>query len=405
MTLRAFTAIPRAVIITFALLPLLAANTQAPPPTPKRPVTDTYHGVKVVDDYRWLENWNDPAVKDWVAAQNHYTRSYLDQLPGRDELRAKLKQINSAQSTSYRDVIYRGGTVFAIKSQPPKQQPFLVTFDSPDNAASERVIVDPNKIDPSGGTSIDFYVPSLNGKQVAVAISKGGSEKSDLHIFSVADGAELPDVEPYVNGPTAGGGVAWKADGRGFYYTRYPRGNERPPADRDFYQQVWFHELGKPVEQDTYVLGRDFPRIAETQLHTSVDGAWVLVSTNNGDGGEQEHFLIGASGQPQQITHFNDMVRSAALGEDGAVYLRSVRNAPRGKILRLSLANPQLANAKEIVPESDAVIDQVVPTKSRLYVIDMVGGPSRVRVFDLGGKQVGAIRTLPVSAVYDVVPL
>src|SRR5208282_5280725 len=118
-------------------------------------------------------------------------------------------------------------------------------------------------IDPKGTTAIDFYVPSLDGRLVAVSLSEGGTEDGTVHVYEVATGKKRADVIARVNGGTAGGSVCWNADASGFYYTRYPRGNERPKEDLDFFQQVYFHKLGTDTALDTYEIGKDFPRIAE----------------------------------------------------------------------------------------------------------------------------------------------
>src|SRR5262249_34332997 len=154
---------------------------------------------------------------------------------------------------------------------------------------------------------------------------------------------------PRVNGGTAGGSVAWNAAGTGFYYTRYPRGNERPKKDLDFYQQVYFHKLGTPTAEDTYAIGKDFPRIAETVLQTSHDGRYLLATVANGDGGEFAHYLRGPSGKWTQLTHFTDKISVAAFGLDDALYLLSRDGAPRGKTIRLPLADPRLNQAKTLV--------------------------------------------------------
>src|SRR6201998_4747510 len=203
----------------------LATVSSAPatPHTEKRSVTDEYHGVKIVDDYRWLENWEDPQVKQWTAAQNARTRDYLDHLPSRPAIRERIRQLITASSASYYDFEFRGGTLFAMKDQPPQQQPILVALRSADDRSSARVIFDPNVASSKGSISIDFYMPSLDGKYVAAALSLNGSEDSSAHVFEVASGRELPDTVPRVNFATAGGSIEWKADGSGFYYTRYPQ--------------------------------------------------------------------------------------------------------------------------------------------------------------------------------------
>jgi prolyl oligopeptidase len=240
---------------------------------------------------------------------------------------------------------------------------------------------------------------------VAVSLSENGSEDGSVHVFDVSTGKELPDVVPRVQYPTGGGGLEWNADDTGFYYTRYPQGNERPKEDANFYQQVYFHKLGSPATEDTYVIGREFPRIAENRIATTEDGQYVLVSVANGDGGEFAHYLRSPSGKWVQITQFSDGVVSAQFGLNGMLYLLSVKDAPNRKILALPLSRPMLANAKVIVPDSDLAISQFLATAGRLYVVDVVGGPSQVRVFDLEGKQLGSVMLNPISSVGGLVRL
>ena len=400
-----------------------------PPTTPKHPVTDEIQGVKITDDYRWLENWDDPAVKQWSAAQNARTREYLDHLPARTAIKDRLKQLIAGGSASYGSVQFRAGMLFAERYQPPQQQPTLVVMRSADDPAGAKVIFDPNAASAKGSLAIDFYVPSFGGKYVAAAMSENGSEDAAAHVFEVETGKELSDVVPRVNFATAGGSIAWKADGSGFYYTRYPQGNERPPEDANFYQQVYFHKLGTDSKQDTYIIGKDFPRIAEIQLHASDDGHWLLASVGNGDGGQFAHYIMGLDGQWSQITHFEDGVVAVKFGPgerwgDGSLYLLSRKDAPRGQILRLPLVQSDhaqsdatqfdLAQAKVIVPQSSgagsdegdrASIENFIPAWGHLYVVDIMGGPSRVRVFDSKGQPLPAPSLPPVSAVYGGVSI
>jgi prolyl oligopeptidase len=401
------------------LLLTVAAQAQGPsipkpPDAPKRPVTDEYQGVKVTDDYRWLENWDDPATKQWSAAENARTREYLDHLPARPAIKEQIRQLISAGSASYYDLQFRAGTLFAMKYQPPQQQPMLVALHSPDDPSSAKIVFDPNAASSKGSTAVDFYVASLDGKYVAAALSENGSEDSNARIFEVATGKELPDVIPRVNFATAGGSIAWKADSSGFYYTRYPQGNERPPEDANFYQQVYFHKLGSDPKQDTYVIGKEFPRIAEIQLRTSDDGRWLVAAVANGDGGQFAHYLMNSSGHWTPLTHFEDRIVSVKVGADDAIYLLSRKDAPRGQILRLPLSYTDLSQAKIVVPQSSGVgpdesarasIDNFLPTTGHLYVIDILGGPSRVRVFDTQGHALPAPSLPPISAIGQVVSI
>jgi prolyl oligopeptidase len=406
---RLFVCVLLLAVSTFAQSPALAP----PPETPKRAVTDEYQGVKVVDDYRWLENWDDPQVKQWSAAQNARTRAYLDKLPSRSGIKDRLHQLISASSDAYYDLQFRGGTLFALKFQPTAQQPILVALRSADDPSSAKVIFDPNSTSGKGSIAMDFYVPSLDGKYVALALSENGSEDSAAHVIEVVTGKELSDVVPRVNFATAGGSLDWKADGSGFFYTRYPQGNERPLEDANFYQQVYFHKLGTDPKQDTYVIGKDFPRIAEIQLRTSDDGKWLIASVENGDGGQYAHYVMGSTGRWTQVTHFDDGIVRVRTGPDNALYMLSHKDAPRGKILRLPLNRLDLAAATVIVPETSgsgseqnrASIEQFIPTGERLYVIDILGGPSRMRIFDPQGSALAAPELPPVSAIGQVVPL
>jgi prolyl oligopeptidase len=404
-------------VIAIFLITLIALGQGSPipqpPATPKRRVTDEYQGVKVTDDYRWLENWDDPEVKQWSAAQNARSREYLDHLPARPAIQQMLKKALSASSAAYFDLQFRGGTLFAMKYQPPQQQPMLVALPSAEDPAGGKVIFDPNASSAKGSIAVDFYVPSLEGKFVAAALSENGSEDSSAHVFEVATGKELSDVVPRVNFATAGGSLEWTADSSGFYYTRYPQGNERPPEDANFYQQVYFHRLGTDTKLDAYVTGKDFPRIAEIQLHASDDGQWLVAAVANGDGGEFAHYVMDAAGRWTQVTHFADGIVAVKSGPDAALYLLSRKDAPRGQILRLPLAHLDLADAKVIVPQTSgstadesarASIEDFAPAPGHLYVADVLGGPSRIRVFNLQGHPLPGPPLPPVSAVRQIVP-
>jgi prolyl oligopeptidase len=392
-------------LLFFAHLSLSAQTpvASAPPATPKKPVTDVYSGVSVTDDYRWLENYSDPAVRAWSDVQNQYARKYLDALPLRATLYDELKRLYSQPSPSYSALQTRPSALFALKHQPPLEQPLLVLLKSADDLDSERVILDPNKLDPTGGTEIDFFVPSLDAKFVAVSLSKGGSESGDLHVYEVATGKESGVPISHVNGGTAGGSMAWNADGSGFYYTRYPRAGERAPEDVNFYQQVYFHRLGTDSRQDSYSLGKEFPRIAEIQLRASDDGRYVLAAMENGDGGEFAYYLLGPDGQWHQIGRLSDEIADMAFGSDGYLYSLSHLNAPRGKILRMPLAQPRVADAQTLAPESRVSIESFLPVGNMLYTADQVGGPSQLRAFDIAAKSPSMVPILPVSAVDQLV--
>jgi prolyl oligopeptidase len=396
--------------LAILLIVLSGCAVYGPPQTPQIPVVNEYHGVKVVDPYQWLENWNDKRVQTWSEKQNAYARHILDNLPDVKELRERITEILTAKSESYYSLCRREGKLFAIKRQPPLEQPLLVVMSSTEHPESEQVIVNPTKIDPSGSTSIDFYVPSPDGSLVAVSLSAGGSESGDVHVFSVKTGEQIGQVITRVNGGTAGGDVAWAQDGKGFYYTRYPRADERPAEDMDFYLQVWHHRMGTSPDDDRYEIGKEFPRIAEIKLEADEHSSRVLATVQYGDSGRFAHYVRTVRGQWKQITNYDDKIVQATFGPDNTLFLISRADAPRGKILKLSLADASLDKAQIIVPKGDDTIvsdfpghPPMVVTSNRLYVTYQLGGPSEIRVFDLKGRRQDGPKILPVSSVGQIV--
>jgi prolyl oligopeptidase len=371
----------------------LASAAQAPayPAAPRRPVTDVYQGTSVSEDYRWLEDTGSADVQAWIASQNALTRSRIDALANRPAIFQELSTLLGQAPTMRSYFRFAGGKLFAMKRQPPANQPRLVVLSDPADTAPDKVILDPNVLNPKGTTAIDWYVPSLDGKTVAVSLSDNGSEDGALHFFDVASGRALPDVVPRVQYATAGGSVAWAPGNRGLYYTRYPQGNERAAEDAGFYQQVWFHRMGTPPSSDRYVIGKKFPRIAEIALGATEDGRYTLADVSNGDGGEHAFYLRSPAGRWDRIADFADGVRSIELGRDGRWYATVLKGSPRGRIVAAPLGTPRLDRAVVVVPEAQNVVAAVALTQHRMIVTYLAGGPQELQAFTLQGKALGRI--------------
>ncbi len=403
----------RRLVATPALLLICAVaygTDPGAPVTEQEPVVDTYHEVQVTDPYRWLENGDDERVHAWSEAQDARARRYLDGLPQRAKLYDRLYALISATSSSYAGLQAVGDKVFAFYTQPPKQQAMIAMLGTDLAPSQARVIVDPNSIDPKGTTAIDWFVASPDGKWLAVSMSENGSEVGSLHLIDVASGREVGPVIPHVQYPTGGGSLAWRADSKAFWYTRYP-GPERPADEQRFFQQIYFHRLGTDPAHDTYVLGKKFPRVAEIALSTRFNHHVVLASVANGDGGEFAHYLIDAHGV-RQVTRFEDKVVFASVGEDGSLYLQSRKDAPHGKLLKLDPGITDLRRAKTLVPESDAVMqaggefggEPIIPTAHAIYIRELVGGPSRVAIYDHAGGSMGVLPLPDPATVSELEP-
>lgn len=395
----------------------LAVTVAPPPATPTDNASDTYWGVKVADPYRWLENWSDPKVQAWSDAQNARTRGYLDALPGRDAIKAKLKGMMTGTSPSFYGLEARGNVVFGYYSDPKKQQPALVTLNASADPASRKTVLDPNVLDAKGLTEIDWFVPSADGTKVAVSLSRNGSEDGTLHIYDVASGKEIEPPIARVQYPTAGGSLAWTQDGKGFWYTRYP-GADAPADQQHFNMQVYFHKLGTNAKADPLVLGTKdgLERVSEVFLDNRYDQKTVMAMIQRGDGNIWAYYVLQEGAAPVQVgTHADDVV-FATVGPDGAIYGISRKNSSNGFVVKLKppFAREGLAHAPTIVPQSDVAIlsggaeNHAIDlnfSKTRLFVRDIVGGPNQIRVFDLDGKPQGKLPLPDIAANDEIEPL
>ncbi len=389
--------------------PTAAPKTAAAPPVAAtRPVTTTYHGVDVVDPYRWLEDDADPEVRAWSDGQNAYARAQLDALPNLPAVRSQLQDIALAPHASYWGMQVRGPRLFAFEHEPPREQAVLVAFDDGLGLSARREVLDPASLGDDRTLTLDWYEPSPDGALIAVSMSRQGSERGDLRVFDAATGKPLPDAIEHVTNGTAGGDLAWLPDGSGFYYTRYPRPGERPEADEMFYQQLWLHRLGQPVTADEYVLGKDLPRIAEIRFDVRTDTGELLVTVQNGDGGDFAHYLRAPGGAVTALSSFGDGIKAAFFGRTpGELFLLSRKDAPRGQIVRVRGDERAV-----VVPEGKDSIDWdfwfdhgIVVTDGRLYVRYQLGGPTAVRAFLHDGTPAPAIEQLDVAAVGKVVAI
>ncbi len=409
----------RGILFTAAVLAILSAcapGRVAPPqivPMAAARVEDardSYHGVTVIDPYRWLEDGDDPAVKAWSRAQNVYARSRLDAMPVRAAVSRRITElIAGGESVAYHSLSVTGDRLFAMKDDPRLQQAQLISMAADGGGGDVRIVLDPNVLDPTGSTTIDWRQVSHNGKLAAVSVSAGGSETGDVHVLDVATGREVSAVVPNVQRGTAGGDLAWLADDSGFYYTRYPRPGERSADDAAFFQQVWLHKLNESPDRDVYVLGQTFPRIAEIRLFENAGR--LLISVQDGDSSRFQHHLRQTDGRVVQLSDFDDGLAQVIFGPNGKLYGLSWARDLKGEIVETSAQTPDFRHARTLISAgADAIghsfYDLYSPTimakGERLYIVYQAGGPTELRVFDLAGHRLTGPAQEPVSAVFEV---
>jgi prolyl oligopeptidase len=182
-------------------VPMHIANAQAPeapPETPKIPILNEYHGQKVIDDYEWLENAEEPKVRAWTEAQTKRTRSYLESLPEYNRFLEEFQKDIVGKTVRYSDIKFAGGKIFASKFEPPKPQPVIICRTSLSKEGEEQTVFDPAALDGKGLTSYDWFEPSPDGSMIALSLSHGGSESGDLRFIRVADAKLLDEAIEHV---------------------------------------------------------------------------------------------------------------------------------------------------------------------------------------------------------------
>jgi prolyl oligopeptidase len=366
-------------------------------------VSDTYHGVKVADPYRWLEDGSSADTKAWVAAQNAKSRAYFDSKPVHARIAAELMRLAKATGVYDSGIQAAGGKLFAYTVTPGAQQPVISTLAASGDPATRTTVLDPLKVDASGHTAIDWFEASPDGSKIAVSLSQGGSEIGTLHVFDVATGKEVETPIPEVQRPTGGGTLAWTKDSSGFWYTRYP-GPGAADADRDFNMQAYFHRLGSDARADKLVLplSAGLPRTAEVFLSNPDGSDKALARVQKGDGGEWQIFTLTPDGATRIATYQDDL-KAATIAADGTVYGISFAGAPNGKIVKIAPGG----KVQTIVPAGKTAFttDGLVIAGGRLYATSIDGGPNRVTSYGLDGSGAKAIAIPDIASVSEIVPM
>ena len=387
-------------LLFFCSLLLVGADSKSSsrvPDTPAvatpRPVADYFHGTRVIDNYRWLEKADSPEVQKWVAEENDYTRALLDPLPGRAAIQHRLTELLSIGNVSA--PVLAGHHYFYTRREGLQNQPVLYTRDSLNG--SDRVLVDANSLAADGTIALDWFQPSENGKYVAYGTSPSGSEMSTLHVIESKTGTMLPDTIER----TRAASIAWLHDNSGFYYTRYPKKGEVPAGQEMYNRHVYFHLLGSPVETDDAVFGEgrdpeDWPSVS-----LSNDGRWLLINVSEG-WTKSELFLMDLKGDkaPVRLTTGKNFLYSADI-YDGKVYITSNEDAPRYRVFVTDAGNFDREAWKEIIPQSDAVLQGAAVFGGKLVAQYEQDASSQLKLFDLDGKKLNDLALPAIGTVYS----
>ena len=362
------------------------------PKTEKRPLEETIQGVKIVDNYRWLEDGSSPDTQKWVAEEMAYTRSVLDPLPGRDAIHKRLTELLSIGSITQPEI--GGKYYFYTRREGMQNQPVLYVREGVEG--KDRVLLDPNQLAADGTIALDWYRASENGKYLAYGTSPSGSEMSTLHILETKTGKLLPDTIER----TRACSIAWMHDNSGFFYTRYPKKGDVPEGQEMYNRHVFYHDLGTDPETDTPIFGEgrdpeDWPSVSLDN-----DGRLLLISVSQG-WTKTELFLMDlkAGTPPTRITTGKNFLYSGSV-YNGRLYIVTNEDAPRYRMFMAEAGNYERDDWTEIIPQTEAVLQGAALWGGKIFAQYEQNASSQLRLFDLEGKVISDIHLPALGTVF-----
>ena len=366
------------------LAPMLSTAADfTPPPTRKDPVTETLHGVSITDPYRWLENQDAPETRAWLAAQDHFTRSYLDSLPGRDALRKKLDAMIRIDSVGTPAV--RNGRYFFSRRLAAEDRRSLCIRQG--FTGKDEILVAPGDVSPDPNASVSYLAIADDGALAAYGLRMGGEDETDVRFLDVATRKPLPDHLPkarYV-------GLSLTPDKKVAYYgvVGGPQGS-----------RAFRHAMGTPASGDQEIFGKGYGPLDFIVPEVSPDGRWLAIAVYQGTPAKHTDIFL-------QDLKLNGPMRTVAQ-EDGEIgtefagdslLLISNTKAPNRHVFRVLLADPAREHWKEIVPEGKLAIDGVSAAGHRIFVSYLDDVHTKILQFDINGKALGELKMPGIGTV------
>jgi prolyl oligopeptidase len=372
-----------------------ALPTVSYPPTKAGDVVDDYFGTKVADPYRWMEDLDSKDVADWVAAQNRVTFGYLDTLPMRDHFRRRITELWDYPRVSL--PVREGGRYFFERNTGLQRQSPLYMRDS--LTAPATLVLDPNALWPDGSISLGQWTPSRDGRLLAYGLSEGGADWRTVKVRDIDSGKDLSDEVQWVRFSD----ISWTADGKGFFYSRYPE----PPKGKVLEaalanQALYYHRIGTPQSEDRLIYARKDLPTWFVYGGVTEDGRYLVIFLSKGSDNNNRLYYADlrtparpAIDAPIKPLFEDDNAEFAPFGNAGSVlYLRTDQDAPNRKVIAVDVTKPAPANWKTIVPEGKQAIETVKFIGNRIVVQYLVDVQSRVAIVGLDGAPQGDL-TLP----------
>lgn len=373
-------------------------DTLSYPQTVKSEHIDTYHGTRVADPYRWLEDdvRESDAVASWVRSQNETTAAYLDTIPERERIAARLRALWDYER--YGLPVKKGGRYFYEYNDGLKNQDALYMQEGLDD--EPELLLDPNAWTADGTAALAAWYPSDDGRLLAYLVQDGGSDWRTARLFDVASGKTLDDRLQWIKFSD----LSWAKDGSGFYYSRYPRTD----ADEKFQslnlnQAVYFHRLGDPQDEDRLVYARPDHPDWGFGAEVTDDGRYLVITVWKGTDERYQvavKDLSAAGAEPAMLIEGFDYDYTLVGSVDRTLYFRTTNGAPRGKLIAIDLDRPGRDHWRDVIPHSDLVLKQVTLVGGRFVAEYMQDARSLARLFDLDGRHVEDVALPAIGTAY-----
>ena len=348
---------------------------------------DDYHGTRVTDPYRWLEDPDSEETRAWVAAENKLTSAYLANIPARDRLRARLTELWNYEKVGV--PVQRGGRYLFAKNNGLQNQSVIYVstgLDAQGHLANSRLLLDPNTLSTDGTVALSAYALSDDGKLLAYGLSSAGSDWQEWKVRDVDTGADRADILKWVKFS----GAAWTADNAGFFYSRYDEPKEGTEfVGSNYFQKLYYHKLGSPQTDDVLVYERPDQKEWGFGGEVSEDGRYLVISVSHGTERKNDVFYKDLADPHAKVVELlNEFdAQYVFLGNEGTTFwFLTDSGAPRYRVIAISLDQPQREHWRELVPEADAVLQSVSVVGERFVADYLRDAHSQVRVFDLAGK-------------------
>jgi prolyl oligopeptidase len=383
----------QAIILLSLLLPLLLALTipsagqtsSSSPllyPQPKRgDQVDDYHGVKVADPYRWLEDTDSAETHSWVEAENKLTFGYLDQIPYRQAIRDRLTKLWNFERFTVPE--QQGGRYFFQHNSGLQNQNVLLVADSLN--AEPRVLLDPNTLSTDGTVALAGTAVSDDGKLMAYALAASGSDWNEWHVRDVDTGKDLPDLLKWVKFS----GASWSKDGKGFYYSRYDEPTGATMRDTNYFQKLYYHRLGTAQSEDKLIYERPDNKEMGFAGNVSDDGHYLIIHVWQGTSPKNRLYYKDLTQPDSQVVKLLDDfdAQYQFIDNDGPVFwFQSDLDAPRGRVLAIDTRHPERANWKTLVPQGADKLEFANVVNNSFFLGYLKDARTEVRVYDLSGN-------------------